>query len=163
MSDKSLAAWPCGLAALCGINVRFQTVSRSQRQVPHVLLTRPPLSSPRRGNSVRLACVRRAASVRPEPGSNSSLNVISSGLPISLRPGHTFFKDFFPQLLSSSLTIELSVSLGISLCNILLLRIQGFPMLFNFQGPMPPTEKSGRRPAFWGQTSAPLFGAALQL
>jgi hypothetical protein len=34
-----------------------------------VLLTRPPLA-PRRG-PVRLACIRRAASVRPEPGSNS--------------------------------------------------------------------------------------------
>ena len=30
---------------LCGINVRFQTVSHSVRQVPHVLLTRPPLAS----------------------------------------------------------------------------------------------------------------------
>ena len=31
---------------LCGINVRFQTVSRSVRQIAHVLLTRPPLSYP---------------------------------------------------------------------------------------------------------------------
>ena len=29
---------------LCGINVRFQTVSHSVGQVPHVLLTRPPLA-----------------------------------------------------------------------------------------------------------------------
>ena len=47
------------------------------RQVTHALLTRPPLSfktSIRRlplWNSVRLACVRHAASVHPEPGSNS--------------------------------------------------------------------------------------------
>ena len=47
------------------------------RQVTHALLTRPPLSfkiSIRRlpsKNSVRLACVRHAASVHPEPGSNS--------------------------------------------------------------------------------------------
>jgi hypothetical protein len=34
-----------------------------------VLLTRPPLAA--RGQPVRLACIRRAASVRPEPGSNS--------------------------------------------------------------------------------------------
>ena len=48
------------------------------RQVIHALLTRPPLShkivSPE-GNQikcfVRLACVRHAASVHPEPGSNS--------------------------------------------------------------------------------------------
>jgi hypothetical protein len=36
-----------------------------------VLLTRSPLESPRKGLSVRLACVKHAASVRPEPGSNS--------------------------------------------------------------------------------------------
>ena len=36
---------------------------------PHVFLTRPPLSCLRK--SVRLACVRHAASVYPEPGSNS--------------------------------------------------------------------------------------------
>ena len=39
-----LAAGSCDPAALCGINVRFQTVSPSERQVAHVLLTRPPLS-----------------------------------------------------------------------------------------------------------------------
>jgi hypothetical protein len=36
-----------------------------------VLLTRSPLEYPRRGLSARLACVKHAASVRPEPGSNS--------------------------------------------------------------------------------------------
>jgi hypothetical protein len=36
-----------------------------------VLLTRSPLEYPRKGLSVRLACVKHAASVRPEPGSNS--------------------------------------------------------------------------------------------
>ena len=48
------------------------------RQVIHALLTRPPLSypmiwasSPQRDISVRLACVKHAASVHPEPGSNS--------------------------------------------------------------------------------------------
>ncbi len=34
-----------------------------------MLLTRPPLAG--RSRPVRLACIRRAASVRPEPGSNS--------------------------------------------------------------------------------------------
>ena len=68
---------PCDVSVLCGISVRFQTLSPSERQVAHVLLTRPPLSllsSTRKlpsANSARLACVRRAASVRPEPGSNS--------------------------------------------------------------------------------------------
>ena len=39
-----------------------------------MLLTRPPLqlsASTREERSVRLACIRHAASVRPEPGSNS--------------------------------------------------------------------------------------------
>ncbi len=43
-------------------------------QVIHVLLTRPPLySGPEGPFRVRLACVRRAASVDSEPGSNSRL------------------------------------------------------------------------------------------
>ena len=51
------------------------------RQVTHALLTRPPLGilkSIRKLQSkylVRLACVRHAASVHPEPGSNSQLKV----------------------------------------------------------------------------------------
>ena len=46
-----------------------------------MLLTRSPLSSQRKQASiektVRLACIRHAASVRPEPGSNSHVNVDS--------------------------------------------------------------------------------------
>jgi hypothetical protein len=38
-----------------------------------VLLTRSPLVYPRRGLTARLACVKHAAIVRPEPGSNSPL------------------------------------------------------------------------------------------
>ena len=57
-----------------------------QRQVAHALLTRPPLSYPdasRRinlNNSVRLECVMHAASVHPEPGSNSRKNSILDAL-----------------------------------------------------------------------------------
>ena len=77
---KSFLTVPCGTVGLCGISSRFQLLSPSLRQVTHALLTRSPLSPVsiiRRifpPNSVRLACVRRAASVRPEPGSNSLLN-----------------------------------------------------------------------------------------
>ena len=63
---------------LCGISSRFQLLSPGIRQVTHALLTRPPLSinknrpkSLQRLYSVRLACVKHAASVHPEPGSNS--------------------------------------------------------------------------------------------
>ena len=55
----------------CGISDRFQPLSPSERQVAHVLLTRPPLFHARRHFTVRLECVRHAASVHPEPGSNS--------------------------------------------------------------------------------------------
>ena len=54
-----------------GINHRFRWLSQSQGQITHVLLTRSPLEYHRSGLSARLACVKHAASVRPEPGSNS--------------------------------------------------------------------------------------------
>ena len=38
-----LVAEPCDSATLCGISVRFQTLSPSERQIAHALLTRPPL------------------------------------------------------------------------------------------------------------------------
>ena len=70
---------------LCGISSRFQLLSPCTRQVTHALLTRPPLShkiiSPE-GNQikcfVRLACVKHAASVHPEPGSNSHVKKLIS-------------------------------------------------------------------------------------
>ena len=55
-----------------GISSCFQLLSQSQGQIAHVLLTRSPLIH--RASSaftVRLACVKHAASVHPEPGSNS--------------------------------------------------------------------------------------------
>ena len=60
---------------LSGIRPSFPSLSRSAGQITHVLLTRSPLEHPHQKNdaglSVRLACVKHAASVRPEPGSNS--------------------------------------------------------------------------------------------
>ena len=59
---------------ISSISNRFQLLSQSLGQVTHVLLTRSPLVHPKkRGLTVRLACVKHAASVRPEPGSNSPL------------------------------------------------------------------------------------------
>ena len=48
-------------------------LSRRRGQVTHVLLTRSPLIQNQQAGpfTVRLACVKHAASVRPEPGSNS--------------------------------------------------------------------------------------------
>ena len=55
-------------------------LSPSLRQVTHALLTRPPLSFRRSKlplSSVRLACIKHTASVRPEPGSNSLWHIIT--------------------------------------------------------------------------------------
>ena len=70
----------CRQRIVSGISTSFPMLSRSGRLITHVLLTRPPLTSVflqhkcfQKTRSVRLACVRHAASVHPEPGSNSSL------------------------------------------------------------------------------------------
>ena len=59
-------------AGTLGITTRFQELSPTIRQVSHALLTRSPLSPPNKSpvDPVRLACVKHAASVRPEPESN---------------------------------------------------------------------------------------------
>jgi hypothetical protein len=57
------------------ISTGFPELSQSEGQVTHVLLTRSPLITQEQAPkiTVRLACVKHAASVRPEPGSNSPL------------------------------------------------------------------------------------------
>ena len=61
---------------LSGFSIRFQKLSRAHGQVTYVLLTRSPLDSEKQAflPLVRLACIRHAASVHPEPGSNSPSN-----------------------------------------------------------------------------------------
>ena len=128
---KSLAARSCDHAALCGISSRFQLLSPSGRQVPHALLTRPPLSSSEicrsfnHKNSVRLACVRHAASVRPEPGSNSLKKFKSFGIQLITNLKISGFK-------------FLLIAFAISSLKIWTLTINGsfFMMLFNFQSPL---------------------------
>ncbi len=57
---------------ICGISLAFAKLSPTYRQVTHILLTRAPLYYfSEEKPLVRLACVKRAASVRSEPGSNS--------------------------------------------------------------------------------------------
>ena len=51
-----------------------------------MFLTRPPLSSGRSPHSVRLACIRHAASVYPEPGSNSPSRPFDAPSPPGLLP-----------------------------------------------------------------------------
>src|ERR1700760_2106318 len=68
---KSFPPQTMRFVIISGIRPSFPSLSRSAGQITHVLLTRSPLEYPRKGLSVRLACVKHAASVRPEPGSNS--------------------------------------------------------------------------------------------
>ena len=60
-----------------GISTRFQVLSPCNSQIAHALLTRPPLNSQEQAllSPVRLACLKHAASVRPEPGSNSNVKL----------------------------------------------------------------------------------------
>jgi hypothetical protein len=67
--------WPQPASA-CGISPPFGGLFPTAGQVAYVLLTRLPLTD--QSQPVRLACVRRAASVRPEPGSNSPFVTLAS-------------------------------------------------------------------------------------
>ena len=60
---------------LWGINPDFSGLSPSAGQVPYVLRTRAPVAGDvlLHPAAPRLACVKPAASVHPEPGSNSPL------------------------------------------------------------------------------------------
>ena len=72
---NSLIVLPCGRTMPSGINLSFERLSRNNRQVGYVLLTRAPvaISLLLDHAAPRLACVKPVASVHPEPGSNSSL------------------------------------------------------------------------------------------
>ncbi len=60
-----------------GISTPFEVLFPTPGQVTHALLTRAPLySSSCPEFLVRLACVRHAASVRSEPGSNSPIFIV---------------------------------------------------------------------------------------
>ena len=73
---SSFFSRPCDQEEISGISSSFLGLSQTSGQVPHVLLTRSPLDLPQCCHwldPARLACVKHAASVRPEPGSNSPL------------------------------------------------------------------------------------------
>ncbi len=77
---------------LCGISPPFEGLSPTSGQVTHVLLTRLPLY--RRTEvrfRVRLACVKHAASVRSEPGSNSTVKIRNpTGKPVGSQANQRF-------------------------------------------------------------------------
>ena len=71
---KALTLSQCRERVLWGINPSFPGLFPCKRQVPYAVRTRAPVVSGVQALPVtpRLACVRPAASVHPEPGSNSS-------------------------------------------------------------------------------------------
>ena len=74
------STFPCTTltcAGVSGITWYFYQLSPSEGYVTHVLLTSPPFSGKQASPAIRLACLRRAASVRSEPGSNSPWLFIS--------------------------------------------------------------------------------------
>src|SRR5215212_4678112 len=92
---------------VCGISHPFGQLSPARGQVTHVLLSRPPLSPPRKTRTVRLACFRHAASVYPEPGSNS---------PSELSEVHPPLQDkWLPQTISQQI-VTLPTTLRLSTC-----------------------------------------------
>ena len=102
---------------LCGISSRFQLLSPCTRQVTHALLTRPPLShkiiSPE-GNQikcfVRLACVKHAASVHPEPGSNSHVWVFSLQLCCLVKTNFVLLSEVLSSLVKGSILVKLNLA-----------------------------------------------------
>src|SRR5216684_4149461 len=63
---------------LCGIRFGFPKIFPIEGQIAHVLRTRAPCAIPYcYGTRTRLACVKHAASVRSEPGSNSRLKPVA--------------------------------------------------------------------------------------
>ena len=78
----------CGHIEVSGIILGFPRLSPRGGQVAHVLLSRSPLYTHLKGAlTVRLACVRRAASVHPEPGSNSPFKLIQTHVPVEVKRG----------------------------------------------------------------------------
>ena len=112
-------------------------LSPSLRQVAHALLTRPPLSSCSINRSlnhkipVRLECVMHAASVYPEPGSNSLKNCI---LTEPQSDQHHLLELIF---CSFTFGIVFSTISELTRFHILSLYISS-SLLFDFQCPSPP-------------------------
>jgi hypothetical protein len=69
--------------SLCGISLSFPKLSHTSRYIPtrySPVRHSPPTPYQVRGRAaVRLACVRHAASVQSEPGSNSSVQFLAPG------------------------------------------------------------------------------------
>ena len=99
----------CDKGNVSGISTSFPALSQSQGQVIHALLTRPPLKlyfASFHTASVRLACVKHAASVRPEPGSNSPKKGMGTHLSDMIPSGVGGMSPIFYEKLFQALFID---------------------------------------------------------
>ena len=160
----------------CGISTSFPVLSPTIRQVAHALLTRPPLIRPRRDFTVRLECVMHAASVHPEPGSNSLKIVYQAVLPALIQSLRVillldYLKELFLKFkrifgvffvhfvvvqfsMSDSLSVELPLRDSLFILPHLLPFVKGFSKLFSkfFCGDRGSLSRSlGLTPALSGQ------------
>ena len=125
---------PCSAKGLCGISSRFQLLSPCTGQVTHALLTRPPLSFSRKKNFVRLACVKHAASVYPEPGSNSHVQFsVQFCANAFLSVCVSYLKDF-TVFIGCSLYYAKNFTRLIAFAIWLFKKSSGLVILFNYQG-----------------------------
>ena len=108
---------------LWDISRRFHRLSPRYGQVAHALRTLPPVAArvllPRA--APRLACVKPAASVHPEPGSNSSLyifylysssTILTSFLKRNLRSNVFRVALYISYFLSSMLLVSIIISIN---------------------------------------------------
>ena len=127
LANRTSAALPAqGLAipcfhpqVSCGISCPFGQLSPTRRHVPmHYSPVRhsPPGASSRA--AVRLACVRHAASVQSEPGSNSLVQSL-------------FCRSYFAGIEREELNSFLSASISANFVKFLSLRNREIPMLFS--------------------------------
>ena len=115
-----------------------------------MLLTRSPLVYSRRSLTARLACVKHAASVRPEPGSNSPLKAV--------KYCSNFSSTLTNYLLTNKLSELISIKVGEpklsdGLDGVLLINLVDFWHTVEFsrirRTPKPKTLRS----EFWGNSS----------
>ena len=137
-------------AVVWGISRRFHRLSPCIGQVAHVLRTLPPVAAgvllPRA--APRLACVKPAASVHPEPGSNSSLYIHTSKLS--------------PDILNSSKEINALDSIAffsVLACTCL---SSAFSMIFPFRR-KPPSGGPGRPALSFGIAKVVTFSDSANL
>ena len=132
-ANRTSAALPAqGLAipcfhpqVLCGISCPFGQLSPTRRHVPmHYSPVRhsPPGASSRA--AVRLACVRHAASVQSEPGSNSLVQSL-------------FCRSYFAGIEREELNSFLSASISANFVKFLSLRNREIPMLLRSSSSFP--------------------------